>query len=91
MADMSTGLAVWDSSSCTTSMLGKFIRTFKILKEAAEIALIPFLKGAISAALVLLQTAHVGFAITVVQGPRGQELIKPTLRQLGQTARICWV
>jgi hypothetical protein len=32
---------------------------FKILKEAAELTPVPFLKGAIGTALILLQTARV--------------------------------
>jgi hypothetical protein len=33
----------------------------KILKEAAELAPVPFLKGAIGTTLALLETARVGF------------------------------
>jgi len=55
----STGLTDWGSSSRATSALGNFIGLFKILKEAAEIAPVPFLKGAIGTTLVLLQTARV--------------------------------
>jgi hypothetical protein len=63
-----TGLIAWDPSSRATSVLGKFIGMFKILKEAAEIAPVPFLKGAIGTALVLLQTARVS-STGISRGP----------------------
>jgi len=50
---------------------------------------VPLLEGAIGMAPAILQVAHVGFVITIVRGPRAQVLIKPCLRQLGQTGRIC--
>jgi hypothetical protein len=70
-------------------MLGKAVGMFMILKEAAEIAPVPFLKGAISTTLVLLQTARVSCAIAAFE-LWGYKLIEPPFRRLDQTVRICY-
>jgi hypothetical protein len=51
-------------------MLGKSIGFLKILKEAAGIAPVPFLKGAIGTALVLLEMSQVNFNVKSLQWPR---------------------
>jgi hypothetical protein len=42
-------------------MLGASIGVMKICKEAAQIAPVPFLKGAVGTTLVLLETTRVRF------------------------------
>jgi hypothetical protein len=54
-----------DSSSRVSPILGGSIAILRVLKEAAGIAPVPFLKGAISTALTLAEAAHVRFAVPV--------------------------
>ena len=62
-ADTLASSITWDSSS----KLGKSIGFLKILNEAAGIAPVPFLKGVIGTALVLLQMSQVSFAVKSLQ------------------------
>jgi hypothetical protein len=70
-----------------SSILGKSIGFLKILKEAAEIAPVPFLKGTIGTALALLEMSQVSFTVNSLRWP-DMTFNRISSRPLEETARI---